>query len=51
MLAGVVARLRGLTLESFEREMQETGNRHLIPFPSRNRITTNLEFARKPLLS
>ena len=41
-LAGVVAGFRRFTLESFERKMQETGDRHLIALPSRNRVTTNL---------
>ncbi|HEU0251564.1 MAG TPA: hypothetical protein VFR12_00945 [Pyrinomonadaceae bacterium] len=38
-LAGTVARFRSLTLERFERKMQESRDRHLIPFPSRNGVS------------
>jgi hypothetical protein len=36
------AALRGLTFKSLKRKMQKSWNRHLIPFPSRNRVSTHL---------
>ena len=41
-LASTVARFRSFTLESSERKMQKSRDRHLITFPSRNRVSTHL---------
>src|SRR6478672_3146099 len=44
MLGGSFCCFSGLALKSFECEVQETGDRHLIAFPSRDRVSTHLLF-------